>query len=78
MKMEWISVKDRLPENGSQVLAIIPKSDEIGFFNPFSCNYDIDNGGFCDLWAIEIEDRFYCRFNTKVTHWMPLPEPPQN
>lgn len=68
---EWISVKDRLPEDDREVLAY----------------YGFDNGdGYCGI-------RFpgvltYLAFDTqphwqhessglRVTHWMPLPEPPE-
>ena len=62
---EWISVKDRLPEDDSDVLAYL-RIGEIGRIYP--ANYA--NG----MW-------FDCMFNTPATdtttHWMPLPEPPK-
>ena len=66
--MEWISVKDRLPENKTgnpheltdDVLVYI-KEGVVGI-----CEYyPKDNKWFFD--DIEFE----------VTHWMPLPEPPK-
>ena len=62
---EWISVKDRLPEDDSDVLAYLRDGDE-GRIYP--ANYAKG------VW-------FDCIFNTPVTdtttHWMPLPEPPK-
>ncbi len=68
--MEWISVKDRLPENKSNVLF---------FTNGFTKNvmrmgnfYLEDSFGrknqFCDGAFFPIEF---------ISHWMPLPEPPK-
>jgi len=65
--MEWISVKDRLPEDISLVLAFgenyhdavfFAYSNKVDWFDPdIVHNSKIDKGD--------------------VTHWMPLPEPPK-
>ena len=61
--MKWISVRDRLPENDDIVLAYT----SLGYsFNHF-LNIT-ENGKKKNIWN-------GC---TKVTHWMPLPEPPEN
>ena len=63
---EWISVKDRLPENDQWVLCFM-KDKSFGTFRVFQWNY-IDwqwNDG--NEWFDEKD----------VTHWMPLPEPPK-
>lgn len=61
--MKWISVKDKLPEKQTRVLLF-------------------DNGGFGILtgrigsagWYLEGGlDEF-----ANITHWMPLPEPPED
>lgn len=62
---EWISVKDRLPELGERVLC----TDGHCVFEQYrvlpSCVYGVwDRMGL----KSEMQD---------VTHWMPLPEPPQ-
>ena len=63
--MEWISVKDRLPEVSEDILAWGPEGDvELGFLS----QVDIDNG--------HPENGGWCDFYFTVTHWMPLPEPP--
>lgn len=65
---EWISVKERLPEGGYLLLAVrYPTASEtiLG-----SCDSD---GNFID------EDGYYFghQRNGIVTHWMPLPKPPE-
>ena len=58
---EWISVKDRLPEDQEEVLVCTRSKNGIR---------NIDKG----YMAI---DRFIHRGCAEVTHWMPLPEPPK-
>lgn len=58
---EWISVKDRLPEDGVRVLTAC--DDGIVRLN-------INKGGFPAV--INRQHKF-----SDVTHWMPLPEPPK-
>lgn len=62
---EWVSVDDRLPEE---------KVDCIVHYKHAYCN----NDGY---WAIGIcfydGEKFRIDLAYKVTHWMPLPEPPE-
>ena len=58
---EWISVKDRLPEDQEEVLVCTRSKNGIR---------NIDKG----YMAI---DRFIHRGCAEVTHWMPLPQPPK-
>ena len=62
---EWISVNDRLPEE---------KVDCIVHYKHAYCDND-------DYWAIGIcfydGEKFQINPAYKVTHWMPLPEPPK-
>lgn len=62
---EWISVKDRLPEE---------KVDCIVHYKHAYCDND-------DYWAIGMcfydGEKFQFGPAYKVTHWMPLPEPPK-
>lgn len=69
--MKWISVKDKLPEDGSHILVIINKNNT--FFIPFVCQ--IENGLFHSPDDDEI--LFKPNWNERVSHWMPLPEPPK-
>ena len=66
---EWISVDDRLPEDDEQVLVfarplkLYPSENGRGLVDTMICL-----GG--DLWIHDWERQ------PKVTHWMPLPDPP--
>lgn len=66
---EWISVKDRLPENDDIVMVIASgKFGNITLVNAFElATYSIDEGWILEMWP-EWED-------PKVTYWMPLPQP---
>lgn len=60
---EWISVKDRLPENVKEGLLIALRWGAV----------DI---GWCEdgRWGSEFVDEYE---DGEVTHWMPLPKPPK-
>ena len=62
---EWISVDDRLPEE---------KVNCIVHYKHAYCDND-------DFWAIGMcfydGNKFQLYWSYKVTHWMPLPEPPK-
>lgn len=59
---DWISVKDRLPEEGQEVL--VSTKSKNGQRN-------VDKG-----YILPGKNRFVHRGTAEVTHWMPLPEPP--
>ena len=62
---EWISVKDRLPEKGEEVLVFDTRENWTGFawlrpdetWTALGFDFPLDLG--------------------EVTHWMPLPQPPK-
>ena len=60
--MEWISVRERLPEMGQNVLCTVELEDKIWWFG--CCNY---NGFF--PWVSS-------RTANPIEYWMLLPEPP--
>lgn len=65
-KQEWISVKEGLPERRTNVLCYYqyePESPNVICENTY---YGRKHGG--GLWLSD---------GSKVTHWMPLPEPPK-
>ena len=65
---EWISVKDRLPENmDDRVLVLLPTK---------SYDYPIGNQHI-DTDRYRGEYRKWVRYGDKVTHWMSLPQPPK-
>jgi hypothetical protein len=61
---EWISVKDRLPDEYRLVLCRWTRG--IGASYGFA-RYNHDNG----VWYVSNEGM------PEVTHWMPLPQPPK-
>lgn len=63
---QWISTKDRLPEDGKNVLIFTDKNGGAYSFGVVRCNSPI--GSF---WATNGAMLPY-----NVTHWMPLPTPP--
>jgi len=60
--MEWISVKDRLPSDEQDVIV----TDGKNVLQTFYAIYDSGISWGTSRWVGEI------------THWMPLPEPPQS
>ena len=69
---EWISVKDSLPEIDTPVLVAY-----IGY-NSHSLMRDgvaaIDLNGTWGWWDGDCAEETVC---VEITHWMPLPEPPE-
>ena len=65
--MKWISVKDRLPECGIEVL-VWRKGTDVG------CDYLTTHGE--DAFGNDIL-KWDVFEDEKFTHWMPLPEPPK-
>jgi hypothetical protein len=55
----WISVKDRMPEEGVDVLVYLNRKDA-----------DVD--------FVDKSGNFFYYDEGKVTHWRPLPEPPES
>lgn len=68
---EWVSVKDKLPKNNQRVLAFESKRNEVYLMEfieiPDERKYD-----FC------FEEYGTSDRRDVWTHWMPLPEPPNN
>ena len=60
--MKWISVKDSLPNDKQVVLVYEPH-----------CSDQPEKGITTDVYSGGDLD-----YGTWVTHWMPLPEPPEN
>ena len=64
---EWISVKDRLPENGQEVLAWFPGDPEHYF------------GAKARISVFFSRNKLFIGndYRGNPTHWMPLPDPPK-
>ena len=63
---KWISVKDRLPENDQFVIAFNQEDYYLDIYGWFGDHYDV--GFMSDV----LRDYAF-----KVTHWIPLPDPPK-
>lgn len=68
--MNWIKVTDRLPENNQEILMVYNNLVMEGefcngkFYHPSDCAHV---RGYC-----------YCDPQDGITHWMPLPKPPED
>lgn len=70
MKNEWISVKDKLPKDDMRVLVYRDDyTDSIYFGRYFYSLHEPRDVPIFGIGGIGQTD--------KVTHWMPLPEPPK-
>lgn len=75
-KSGWISVDERLPENGDSYLVVI-KEKEI-FYDKWLYHVDVasSHGSYIDDFWDTFND--WCEGQeVHVTHWMPLPTPPE-
>ena len=71
----WISVDDRLPEIDERVFVYIPKPDnhyniEIAYISEGNDDYP--------YWVLRDKSQFYSTRFHYISHWMPMPEPPQD
>jgi len=65
---EWISVDDRLPEIGTEALIRIPVCSHFNIENSTYKGDEVFVGAWCD--------RRGKGYSYTVTHWQPLPDPP--
>lgn len=63
--MEWISVKERLPEDGEKVLVLTHQVEK----GLIGSRY-LEGATACKRGFVSVRDGFL------VTHWMPMPELP--
>jgi hypothetical protein len=74
----WISVEDRLPPNEDFVLAVVNGSYKVPGMNVTFVNGMVIASWFGDFGGWDLDG--YPEHDPeqlKVTHWMPLPEPPK-
>lgn len=80
--MEWISVKDRLPEFEKSVLLFDKWQTSTA---PFEIREDVRTGYLIEVVTRKTSDGIVnypewggTEFAFNITHWMPLPEPPKS
>ena len=69
---KWISVKDRLPTDGTDYESYILKSVIVCIDGKYVQACEFEAGKYPEPWQ-----RFMMYNNENVTHWQPLPEPPK-
>lgn len=67
--MEWISIKERLPDKGADVLMWFESNMTVGFW------HDTDESHI--FWCAFTDEGYYTDCDSEPTYWMPLPEPPK-
>ena len=73
---EWISVDERLPNETKDFLVVLNGEDiDIRLFN--SRNEPYQTYQFMLDKFLFIDNYGDCHTTDRVTHWMPLPEPPK-
>ena len=74
---KWINVKERLPEENGRYLVVLKRC---GFVNDIKLNdEEIKILRYHDGWRLpyHIPEWINETLKQEVTHWMPLPEPPE-
>lgn len=83
-KQRWIPCSDKLPEKDGQYLVAHAPTGWMGVRN-FSLEKSFDEVSE-NFYRVRIhkhnvwwymDDELYARVSTVITHWMPLPEPPE-
>ena len=69
---EWISVKDRLPDQSGEVLVIVSGNPQKNI--TLNCAYELAEYDPYDGWIMEMWPEWE---DAVVTHWMPIPQPPK-
>lgn len=65
---EWISVEDRIPDDGQNVIAFVDGAFVVAAQYRSSCFYDV---------LKDVDGSLFETVSRDVTYWQPLPEPPK-
>lgn len=73
--MEWISVKERLPtKEHREIVCLINKRPIPCLVHDATLSFSLNSLSYHWPTRQWIKDKYFA----EVTHWMPLPEPPEN
>lgn len=72
---KWISVHDMVPEVNTPILCV-GCDDDGNYLTPNVCTLQ-DNGKYIIGYKFNSDRAIGFFIETFVTHWMPLPEPPE-
>ena len=69
LESPWVSVEDRVPSDTRNVIVYFPDDDlvTVGYYCQRKAEF-----GYTECWRLTQTSFFWA-----VTHWMPLPEPPE-
>ena len=70
--MEWISVEDKMPTFNKEVLTYTPNLYLQIYVDAYDGYYGEDDNEWIEGWRWRGDVG-----ENKITHWMPLPEPPK-
>jgi|ADGO01.1.fsa_nt_gi Protein of unknown function (DUF551). len=71
---EWINIEERLPDNGQEVIIYAPDGGVMGAF--FRTWTHVRTGQLMQAFQ-DYDNEIFNWWTWEVTHWQPLPEPPQ-
>lgn len=67
--IKWISVTNGLPKEGGRYWCYVEEINDLGIsYFQWNCSYNAVEKRFSDM---------YLQNGEKVTHWMPLVDPPE-
>jgi len=77
MENRWISVTDQMPKHMEDILFYVnPETDDEDLENIYVGYFCAEDLAFFALIYIPNTDIEYLQVNSAVTHWQPLPPPP--
>jgi len=72
--MEWISVKDRLPQTGKACWVVYAECVQAIAYRRVGRGFNCSKGYVWETY-LDVDSDSMC--DEDVTHWMPFPDPPK-
>ncbi len=76
-QIEWVDVKDRLPQKGKPVLVYIPSPCEPMVKGEIQLEYEAESGKGKPVWMIGQGTSLHLAEKDIPTHWIKYPAPPK-